>query len=248
MLTDDTAGEDRLEAHINASSTHVDLLANYSASFFSWCGFNFDVNTLDVYFNYDKYFNEAAASVSSIKTRLSYTNDYRQPFCMLNKKFLRLFDYNLTALAISARTNSMQAVLRNFVDFFALSAIRFCLLFGTMPRELTASTRLQMRLIGNLCYHLNNVMSPSLRRELLAYFYSTLSLSRFLCLSAYVKLIGELRATRHHALRRLMQVHLRKLQFERCVRAASKQRRRAYFGQLDKLVEQQCAKFYNCQL
>ena len=218
----------------------IDFLSNCSHSYFSWCGFNIDVNTLDVYFNYDKYFDE-----SSLKNRLNLTSDYRYPFIFFNIKFLRLFAYNAGSIIVTnSSTNSLQAIIRNFVDFFALSSIRFFILFKLMPLDLVQNHKLQIKLFNNLCYHLNNRLPKKLRDEFLIYFYSTLNLIKFVCFRTYSILLAKFNQSRHNRLLKLINRNLIKLDFIRCIKSNQNE----YFSQINTLIEQQVVKFYNCKL
>ncbi|RNA36384.1 telomerase reverse transcriptase [Brachionus plicatilis] len=115
-----------------ANSQNYNFLSNFSGNYFSWCGFNLDVNNLDVFFNYEKYFENS----TSLTSRLNSNIDYKFAYVMFNSKFLRLFSANVSVMVIDPETNSLQGILRNFADFFALSAIRFCVLYKFMPSQL----------------------------------------------------------------------------------------------------------------
>ena len=109
----------------------TDIVSISTAQCFAWCGFGFDVRTLDIYFNYDKYFD----SSSSLNNRFNATNDYRNAFLTFNAKFLRLFCMNLSPLVIDTRVNSVPAILRNIVDLFAISSVRFMIMWRQMPQQ-----------------------------------------------------------------------------------------------------------------
>lgn len=108
-----------------------DILANHSSEYFAWCGYDFDVRTLDVYFNFDKYF----ASQDNLNNRINSTNNYRNAFVTFNSRFLRLFSMHLRHLVLDTRINSASAVLGNCVDMFAFSAIRFLIMTKQMPYQ-----------------------------------------------------------------------------------------------------------------
>ena len=108
-----------------------DVFANKSSEFFPWCGYDFDVRKLDIYFNYDKYFE----SQDSLNKRFNSTNNYRNAIVSYNLRFLRLFTMNLTPLVLDTRINSVPAVLGNLLDMFALSAVRFLVMSKQMPQQ-----------------------------------------------------------------------------------------------------------------
>lgn len=83
------------QQRLNELSENIDFLSNCSQQYFSWCGFDFDRQTLDVYLNYTKYFNNM-----NIHSRLNIYNDYKYPFAQFNMRFLRLFDTNSSSLVI----------------------------------------------------------------------------------------------------------------------------------------------------
>ena len=215
------------------------FLSNFSGNYFSWCGFNFDVNNLDVYFNYEKYFENS----NSLTSRLNSNIDYKYAFIMFNSKFLRLFSSNVSIMVIDGETNSLQGILRNFADLFALSAIRFCILYKFMPSQLINNTKLQIKIILNLCYWLNNKIGSKLKHSIQAFFYSSFSLFKFICLRIYVLIFLKFNLNKFNKLIRLINVHLKKLNFIRCIKLNSD----LYFIQLCKLIDQQILKFFNCK-
>lgn len=117
--------------HLELDVDLSDVLANNSSEFFPWCGYDFDVRKLDIYFNYDKYFD----SQDSLNKRFNSSNNYRNAIVTYNLRFLRLFTLNLTPLVLDTRINSVPAVLGNFLDMFALSAVRFLIVFKQMPQQ-----------------------------------------------------------------------------------------------------------------
>jgi hypothetical protein len=228
----------------STSKPLIDFLSNYSGKMFPWCGINVDLATLDVYLNYDKYFEETA----NIKNRLNAINDYKNmAFLTFNLKFLRLYSLNLSGLVLDNRhVNNLQAILRNFVDFFALSCIRFFLMYDAraIPSQVSRNAHFQLKIIVNLCYYSNNKISVSLRNELLIYFYSTFAMFKFLCLRTYSCLIKHFKLTKHARLLKLIDVNLKKLNFSRCVKFNAD----VYFAQLATLIDQQIEKFLKCKI
>ncbi len=221
----------------------IDFLSNYSAKLFPWCGINIDLTTLDVYLNYDKYFES-----ENLKNRLNSSNDYKHmAFLSFNLKFTRLFSLNLGSLVLdNRRINNLQAILRNFVDFFALSCIRFILMYdsGIIPSQIIQNAHFQLKIILNLCHYSNNRISAHLRSELLIYFYSIYSLFQFLCLRTYALVIGKFKLKRHAHLLKIINVSLKKLNFLRCIKFNAD----VYFSQLVSLIDQQIEKFYKCKI
>lgn len=218
------------------------FIDNYTKTYFSWYGLNIDVHTFDVYYNYDKYFD-----TTNLKNRINTTNHFRYPFIQFNLKFLRLFTVNISNLIIDHRTNSVQAILRNFVDLFSLSAIRFFILYKTMPQQLVNNPKLQVKLILNLCYWVNNRIGFGLGRQLLHYFYSIFSLLKFLCFTTYLNLIERVELNgvkKHSGLFNLIKINLKKLNFSRCIKADAE----FIYIQLTELIEQQSDKFKQCQV
>ncbi|CAF0825356.1 unnamed protein product [Brachionus calyciflorus] len=222
-----------------SSSNEYNFLSNFSGVYFSWCGFNFDVNNLDVYFNYEKYFDDS----NSLSSRLNSNIDYKYAFIMFNLKFLRLFSSNASIMVIDADTNSLQGIIRNFVDFFSLSSIRFCVLSKLMPSQMITNTKLQIKLILNLCYWLNNKISTKLKVSIEKYFYSSFSLFKFLCLRCYVLIFTRFNIKKFNGLIKLLNVHLKKLNFIRCIKSDGE----IYLFQLSQLIQQQIVKFYSCK-
>lgn len=220
------------------SNNEINFLSNFSNNYFSWCGFNIDTNSLDIYFNYEKYFN-----TESINSRLNSNLDYKYAFIMFNMKFLRLFASNVSVLVLDYELNSFQAIMRNFVDFFALSAIRFCLLTKLMPVQFWQNFKLQIKLVLNLCYWLNNRIDARLKQFMLKYFYSSFSLFKFLCLRTYLLILLQFNSPRLAHLIRLINVNLKKLNFIRCIKFDCE----IYFLQLIELIQQQFIKFSNCK-
>ena len=233
-----------MEIGITEATQDSYYLENHSGTFFHWCGFNIDVNSLDIYLNYDKYFDDP----TSLKNRINCSNSIQVPFIQFNLKFLRLFTVNISNLLIDLRVNSVQAILRNFVDLFALSVIRFFLLYNTMPKQLTKNPKLQLKLMLNLCYWLNNRISFHLTQHLLQHFYTCLSLLKFLCLKTYSYLIRILKINNKSALKKhsdilkLVNKSMEKLSFQRCIKHKSEH----YFAQINKLIEEQLEKFTKC--
>lgn len=226
----------------NISITENDLqdynfLSNFSANYFSWCGFNFDVNNLDVYLNYEKYFENS----NSLTSRLNSNIDYKFGFIMFNSKFLRLFSSSVSIMVIDSETNSLQGILRNFADFFALSAIRFCVLHKFMPSQLKNNTKLQIRIILNVCYWLNNKIYSRLKKNIQVYFYSSFSLIKFFCLRIFVLIFLKFKFNKFNNLIKLINIHLKKLNFIRCIKLNAD----VYFLQLCQLIDQQIFKFFS---
>lgn len=122
-----------METNIDEEIDISDIVANPSDQLFSWCGYDLDVRTLDVYFNYEKYFE----SSTSLKTRFYITNDYRNAFVSFNSRFLRIFAMNLLPIVIDSRVNTIPAILRNYTNMFYISAVRFLILSENMPQQVT---------------------------------------------------------------------------------------------------------------
>lgn len=222
----------------------VDLLKTSPTKLFPWCGFDIDVTTLDIYFNYEKYF----VCQTSLYNRLNKTNDYRNPFITFNCKFLRLFSGNLVDLVIDARLNSLSAILRNAVDIFALSVIRFMIMWKQMPEQLRNNVKLQKKLIINLCYFFNNkIKNKNIDNMLGKYFYSNFSLLKFFCFRTYCLLFVHFSRSfpQHNRLLNLLNANLKKFNFERCIKVKNSV---IFSNQLIQLIEQQTNKFYNCKL
>jgi hypothetical protein len=222
----------------------ISFLSNCSNGYFSWCGLNFDQHTLDVYFNYDKYFD-----TESLTNRLNFTNDYHNmPYLLFNLKFLRLFSMSLTTLVLdNNKVNNLQSILRNFCDFYALSAIRFVLMYDSniMPMQFKQNVQLQLKLILNLCYLSNNRISNQLKKELLNYFYSTFALFKFICLRIYSILINKFNLNKHFHLSNVINSCLKRLNFnQRCIKFNNQE----YFYELNEIIEQQLQKFYKCKI
>ena len=228
------------------SGLSFSFLENHSKIFFSWCGFNIDVKTLDIYLNYDKYFDDSA----SLKNRLNSSDAVQTAFIQFNLRFQRLFTVNISNILIDIKVNSVQAFLRNCVDLFALSVIRFMLLYKIMPNQLTKNTKLQLKLILNLCYWLNNRISYGLMQRLLNYFYTCLSLLKYLCLKTYEYLIeninvnGTSASKKHAGFLKVIKKVIEKLSFKRCLKFNCDH----FCIQIDKLIEEQCEKFTQCKI
>lgn len=80
---------------LNELTDYIDFSSNCSQQYFSWCGFDFDRQTLDVYLNYTKYFN-----TDNLHNRLNLITDYKHAFVQFNLRFLRLFDTNSSSFVI----------------------------------------------------------------------------------------------------------------------------------------------------
>jgi hypothetical protein len=228
------------------SSQSFSFLENHSNNYFSWCGFNIDVKTLDIYLNYDKYFDDSA----SLKNRLNCSDAVQTAFIQFNLRFQRLFTVNISNILIDIKVNSLQAFLRNCVDLFALSVIRFLVLYKIMPNQLVKNAKLQLKLVLNLCYWLNNRISFSLVKRLLSYFYTCLSLFKYLCLKTYeylierIKVNGTCAGKNHVGFLKIIKKVLEKLCFKRCLKVNSDY----FYVQINQLIEEQCEKFTKCKI
>ena len=216
----------------------IDLLSNYSNDLFSWCGFDFDVKTLDIYFNYEKYY----VSNKSSQNRINYANNYQFAYSSFNLKFLRLFNMNVSNLILDTRINSIQAILRNYVDVFAVTVIRFTILHQQMPSQIVANVALQFKIVLNPCYLFDNKISPNLKHILIDYFYSSLSLAKFICLQVYSILLPEVNKTKFNKLIKVINFKLKKIDFVNCI----KFNRQFYLDQLNQIIGQQIEKFFQC--
>ena len=220
-------------------NSEFNFLASYSNQFFSWCGLDFDVNTLDVYFNYEKYFD-----LNNMKTRLNSSNDYRFAFVTFNLKFSRLFNLNTNSLVFDSRINSIQAILRNFIDCFSLSSIRFYLLYNLMPSQIRNDLNLQFKLIANLCYLSDNKINFNLRNQLLEFFYSTFTLFKYLCFNVYILLLERLNLKLFKRLINFLKKKISNLNFLNCFKSIKSD---VDLTQIDDLIKHQISKFNNCK-
>ncbi len=212
----------------------MNFFGKYSNQFFSWCGFDFDVNTLDVYFNYDKYFD-----LKSMRKRLNTSNDYRFAYETFSLKFLRLFSLNFNSIIFENRINSFQAVLRNLVNCFGLSCIRFFIFsfYKLMPQQLVSNKSLQIKLIQNLCFWLEKNLTHHMRQELSEYFHSSLGLFQYLCFSTYLIILEN---KNQKALTKLLNGKLKSLKFLDCIKLKNA---KTALDQIDCLIKQQTLKF-----
>ena len=115
-----------------------------------------------------------------------------------------------------------------------------------MVHKVKSNLRLQLKLILNLCHLVNNSVCDKVKQVLDKYFYSTFSLFKFLCLTAYCiifKRFGQSTKTHCHLLK-LINVHLQKLDFLRCIRI----RADTIYAQLVRLVDEQSVKFFKCKI
>lgn len=207
-----------------------------SSSYFSWCGMDFDIHTLDIYFNYDKYFD-----LENMKTRLNYSNDYRFPFATFNLKFLRLFNNSTNSLIFDNKINSLNAIICNFIDCFALSSVRFSLLYKLMPIQLITNVDLQLKLINNLCYFSLTKIDSNLRIELNEHFYSTLNLLKYICFNVYFVILKKMNNKIYKPLLNLINLKIRKINFSNCFKNSIDIDK----NQIDYFLKLQTLKFLN---
>lgn len=241
---EDSAAAATVDSDLSPIPRSISFLSNCSHVHFAWCGFNFDTRTLDVYLNYEKYFE-----AGSFRSRINNLNvDSRcNSLLAFNLKFLRLYGLNLTSLMMDGvRVNNLQAIIRKFVDFFALSALRFFAMsdMNLMPDLISQNVTQQLRIILNLCHFSTRRLSVKLKQDLSDYFYSVFSLFKFLCLKTYSILIVHFRRKRQFHLLRVITASLRKLHFIRCIKFNSTE----YYIELVALIYQQLDKFYQCRL
>jgi hypothetical protein len=234
--------QDEMEVDLNEklrTRTHIDLIDHFTNKFFAWYGYNFDVNTLDIYYNYEKYFNSA-----DLRKRLNVAHGSKLPFLSTNLKMLRLFKYNVLIVLIDAKVNSIQAILRNFVDFFALSAIRFMVLLDATPNQLQKKAQLQFKIILNLCHWLNFKLDKNLCVFLHKLFFSTFLLIKYICLTVYSKLIKTSKSTtKRSKLLKIIASSSDKINFVACF----KYNQEFYMTQLHQIIDQQLEKFLTCK-
>jgi hypothetical protein len=189
--------------------------------------------------NYTKYFD-----ASNLRNRLNRTSDYRFAFAQFNLKFLRLFNSNASHLVLDTRINHLPAILRNLVDMFALSAVRFSLYANVMPQQLASNSRLQFKIVLNQCHLCNQKIDAKLRHSLLVYFYSVFELFKYLCLRAYSRLLGRSRGGGKLAFVKIVNKHLRRMSCENNL----KMNGAVYRKQIDDMIEQQALKFFNVEI
>jgi hypothetical protein len=238
-----------IENKVSSQSTDdISFLKYNSNNHFTWCGLNFDTKTLDVYYNYDKYFE------CDLYNRLNNHNSeftYKYKFMTFNLKFLRLFNMNISDFMINTKANSLQAIIRGFVDAFALSVARFIVMYKTQLNELIPYTHLQMKLILNCINLADRRISNDVRRDLTKYFYSTIILFRYLCFRTYSvflsKLINKSRkfANFKYLLRSINKILDKYCDFYESIR--SDNNRETIQCEINQLIDEQLKKFYKCQ-
>ena len=220
---------------------NINFLSNNSEQYITWNGFNIDIHTLDFYYNFDKYFN------TDLTDRISRNWIKKNGFYEFNLKFLRLFDniFN-TELLINFRINRIQAVIRNLIDMFALSSIRFQVLLQikAIPDEIINDISLQIKLIFNLCYLGNNKVKKQLRDFIYESFSSLYLLLKFLCLNVFINTLKFNNKNNCKKLCRVLQKLLNKLDFIKSIRLYNAN---DVILQLNFLIDQQLEKFKNCQ-
>lgn len=222
----------------------LNLLSNYNQKYITWNGLNFDVYTLDIYLNYDKYFG------TDLSTRISKFNKTKHSFYSFNLKLMRLFDLTVSNLILSLNVNRLQAIIRNIVDILALSCIRYQLIYHTMPKSIQTNVTLQLKLINNLCFYLNNKLNKQkLIQELDEYFYNKLYLIKFLCYKTYSIIFKHFNQNKYSRLIFKLNKLLVKLfdggdDFKQVIKCYSN----IIELELNELIEQQIRKFEKCQL
>ena len=143
-----------------------------------------------------------------------------------------------------SRINNLQAIMRNFIDFFALSAVRFCLYTKVMPNQILNNPKLQMRIVLNQCYLCEQKLNFNLRQNIQQYFYSTFDLLKYICFKVFSTLVNHYQPKQHFQFLRLTRKYLRLMNFINGIR----NNQVTYFGQLNILIEQQISKFFNVKL
>ncbi len=145
---------------------------------------------------------------------------------------------------IDSRVNHLQAILRNFVDMFALSAVRFCLYIKVMPNQILTNINKQMKIVINQCHLCNHKIDSKLRDILLHYFYSVFDLFKYLCLKAYFILLKHFRGNNNFHFLKIVTSRLRRMNFENNIRV----NKSAYLAQIDIMIDQQIIKFLNVDI
>ena len=244
IIISESESDDDIEM-LNTNFEHnINFLSNNSDQFIHWNGLNIDVHTLDIYLNYSKYFN------TDLANRISRNFIKKNSFYEFNLKYLRLFNnlFNISLL-INLRVNRIQAVIRNLIDIFALSAIRFQLLFkiNAMPNEIMNDIRLQIKIILNQCYLGNHKIKSSLRDLIYDSFTSSFLLLKFICLSVFTKVFhfNDCCNKKLSKLCAVLEKILSKLNFIKCIRLYDSS---FIIFQLNVLIDQQLEKFKRCKL
>ena len=141
--------------------------------------------------------------------------------------------------------NNLQAILRNFVDFFALSAVRFSLYTKVMPPELLADDKLRIKIVMNLCHFCNKKIGSQLKNEVHQYFYSTFDLFKYMCLRTYSKLLGKYKVVGNFKFLKLVDNYLSHMDLERCLLRSNQ---KVYAKQINQMIDQQVVKFLVCKV
>jgi hypothetical protein len=228
--------EDDLETMLETAK--IDLLSNHSEKYITWNGLDINVRSLDLYLNYEKYFN------SDMNTRISVTKtSSKHSYLNFNLKFSRIFNTLCSNLLLTTKINSIQAVLRNITDFFALSAIRFVLMFKHGPQELKQYIYLQSRMVMNLSYLLNKKLSFFDKKIILDFFLCPLNLFKFISLNVYVRIFSFKSESCHLKLKNVFVRILTKQNFIDSIKSD----RATVFKELNILIDRQLEKFKNCK-
>lgn len=241
VISDSDPDSDEIEILTSNFEQNINFLANNSEQYITWNGFNIDVHTLDIYFNFDKYFN------TDLTDRICKSYVKKNSFYEFNLKYLRLFNniFNMKLL-ITLKINRIQAVVRNLIDIFALSSIRLHLLLDikAIPDEIMNDVSLQIKLILNLCYLGNYKIKSKLRDLVYDSFTSSYLLLKFICLNVFIK-IFRFNKTSCFKLCRVLEKLLNKLNFIKCIRLFNAS---DVILQLNCVIDQQLEKFKQCRL
>jgi hypothetical protein len=242
VISDSDPDDDDIEIMNVDFGSNINFLSNNSEQYITWNGFNIDVHTLDFYYNFDKYFN------TDLTQRISKNSVKKNGFYEFDLKFLRLFDniFNINLL-INLRVNRIQAVIRNLIDIFALSSIRFQVLLKikAVPDEIVNDISLQIKLIFNICYLGNKKIKNKLKDLISDSFTSLYLLLKFLCLSVFIKTLKLNNNSKFKKLCGVLEKLLNKLNFIRSIRLYNPN---DVILQLHFVIDQQLKKFKNCHL
>jgi hypothetical protein len=234
----DANASDDDDPDMDLDTIQIDLISNYTEKFITWNGLDINVYTLDIYLNYEKYFN------TDMKTRISVIKtSSKHSYLNFNLKFLRIFNTVSSNLLLTTKINSIQAVLRNIIDFFALSAIRFVIMFKYSPQEVKENIGLQIRLVLNLSYLLNKKLNFFDKKIFQDLFLCTLSLFKFISLNVYIRIFSFKSKCCHHNLKLVFMKILDKQNFVNSIRFNKKH----VCNQLITSIDKQLEKFKSCK-
>jgi len=217
-------------------NNEIDFVSNNAQKFITWNGLNFDIYTLDLYYNYEKYFE------ADMEGRINNKNETKHALAALSLKLLKLFDTSSSILLLSTRINRFQAIIRNIIDFFTLSAIRFVVTYEHIPESVAHNLSLIIKVIFNLCVHLNKKIGFYLKSVICEHYCDSFSLFKYICLYVYVRILKYSGEKRHVKLTKILEKILTSFFFVNTMR----EQENAMQSQIDFVINQQLEKFQKC--